>query len=145
MSHYDLIVIDHVCGEPTLMPPTLYVCPNEIVTYTCYDRQIVAMDWIAEPYIPAYNPIKYVASTATLDVDSQPINRNKYLSATLVNITQRNMTAEMADLTTSLRVITDGLKNGTIITCQTFRIINGILSVSRSTSTLYFSGWLGSE
>ena len=99
--------------------------------------------WIAEPYIPAYNPIKYVASTATLDVDSQPINRNKYLSATLVNITQRNMTAEMADLTTSLRVITDGLKNGTIITCQTcqtFRIINGILSVSRSTSTLYFAG-----
>ena len=122
------------------MPPTLYVCPNEIVTYTCYDRQIVAMDWIAEPYIPAYNPIKYVASTATLDVDSQPINRNNYLSATLVNITQRNMTAEMADLTTSLRVITDGLKNGTNITCQTFRTINGILSVSRSTSTLYFAG-----
>ena len=103
------------------------------------------MDWIAEPYIPAYNPIKYVTSTATLDVDSQPINRNNYLSATLVNITQRNMTAEMADLTTSLTVITDGLKNGTNITCQTFRIINGILSVSRSTSTLYFAGWLGSE
>ena len=78
-------------------------------------------------------------------MDSQPINRNKYLSATLVNITQRNMTAEMADLTTSLIVITDGLKNGTNITCQTFRIINGILSVSRSTSTLYFAGWLGSE
>ena len=61
MSHYDLIVIDHVCREPTLMPPTLYVCPNEIVTYTCYDRQIVAMYWIAEPYIsrpqqePDYN------------------------------------------------------------------------------------------
>ena len=122
------------------MPPTLYVCPNEIVTYTCYDRQIVAMYWIAEPYITAYNPIKYAASTATLDVDSQPINRNNYLSATLVNITQRNMTAEMADLTTSLRVITDGLKNGTNITCQTFRTINGILSVSRSTSTLYFAG-----
>ena len=138
MSHYDLIVIDHVCGEPTLMPPTLYVCPNEIVTYTCYDRQIVAMYWIAEPYITAFDPITYIASTATLDVDSQPINRNNYLSATLVNITQRNLTAEMADLTTSLTVITDGLKNGT---CQTFRIINGILSVSRSTSTLYFAGW----
>ena len=52
-------------SQPILQPPTLYVCPNEIVTYTCYDRQIVAIDWIAEPYIKAMDPIRYVASTAT--------------------------------------------------------------------------------
>ena len=32
-----------LCEQPILQPPTLHVCPHEIVTYTCYDRQIVAM------------------------------------------------------------------------------------------------------
>ena len=132
--------ISFVCGQPILQPPTLRVCPNEIVTYTCYDRQILAIDWIAEPYITAMDPIKYIASTATLEVDSQPINRTDYLSATLVNVTQLNITMGLADLTTSLRVITDGLENGTNITCQTTKISNGILSLSMSASTLNFAG-----
>ena len=124
--------------QPILQPPTLHVCPNEIVTYTCYDRQILAMDWIAEPYITAIDPIKYLASTATQD-GSAPINRTEFY-ATLVNVTQLNMTAGLADLTTSLRVITDGLENGTNITCQTTKYSNGIPSLSKSTSTLYFAG-----
>ena len=128
-----------LCEQPTLKPPTLHVCPNEIVTYTCYDRQIEAIDWIAEPYITAIDPIKYIASTATQEHGSAPINRTEFY-ATLVNVTQLNMTTGLADLTTSLRVITDGLENGTIITCQTTKINNGISSLSKSTSTLYFAG-----
>ena len=128
-----------LCEQPTLMPPTLHVCPNEIVTYTCYDRQILAIDWIAEPYITAIDPIKYIASTAILERGSRPINRTEFY-ATLVNVTQLNMTTGLADLTTSLRVITDGLENGTIITCQTNKINNGIPSLSKSMSTLYFAG-----
>ena len=119
------------------MPPTLHVCPNEIVTYTCYDRQILAIDWIPEPYITAIDPIKYIASTAILEHGSRPINRTEFY-ATLVNVTQLNMTTGLADLTTSLRVITDGLETGTIITCQTTKINNGISSsLSKSTSILY--------
>ena len=140
MSYNDLIVtvIDHVCGEPTLMPPTLHVCPNEIVTYTCYDRQIVAMYWIAEPYITAFDPITYTASTAPLDLGSPPINHTDHFSASLLNFTHYNMTTQLGDLTTSLIVITDGLENGTNITCQTTRKM--ITSRSTSTSTIYFAG-----
>ena len=72
-----------LCEQPTLMPPTLHVCPNEIVTYTCYDRQILAIDRIAEPYITAIDPIKYIASTAILERGSRPINRTEFY-ATLV-------------------------------------------------------------
>ena len=76
-----------LCEQPTLKPPTLHVCPNEIVTYTCYDRQIVAIDWIAEPYITAFDPIRYVASTATQEHGSAPIN---HFFASLLNATQYN-------------------------------------------------------
>ena len=50
------------------------------------------------------------------------------------------MTTQMGDLTTSLRVITDGLENGTNIICLTTRIRNMIISKSTSTSTIYFAG-----
>ena len=63
------------------MPPTFHVCPNEIVTYTCYDREIVAIDWIAEPYITAFDPITYAASTAPLDLGSPPTNHTDHFSA----------------------------------------------------------------
>ena len=128
------------CEQPILQPPTLHVCPNEIVTYTCYDRQIVAMVWIAEPYITAFDPITYTASTAPLDLGSAPINYTNHFSASLINITQYNTTTGWGDLTTSLIVITDGLENGTNITCQTTRIRNMITLKSTSTSTIYFSG-----
>ena len=59
----------------------------EIVTYTCYDRQIEAIDWIAEPYITAIDPIKYIASTAIQEHGSAPINHTEFY-ATLVNVTQ---------------------------------------------------------
>ena len=122
------------------MPPTFHVCPNEIVTYTCYDRQIVAMVWIAEPYITAFDPITYTASIAPLDLGSAPINHTNHFYASLLNVTQYNTTTQMGDLTTSLIVITDGLENGTNITCRTTRIRNMITLKSTSTSTIYFSG-----
>ena len=126
-----------LCEQPILQPPTFHVCPNEIVTYTCYDRQIEAMDWIAGPYITAFDPIKYTASTAPLDLGSPPINHTNHFYASLLNITQYNMTTRSGDLTTSLIVITDGLENGTNITCQTHtKISNGIPSLSKSTSTI---------
>ena len=135
------LYIGYVCGAPDLQPETQYFCPNEIGKYTCHDQQILAMDLIAEPYIPAYDPIKFVASTAKLN-EGESINHTEYLSARLLNITGRNMTAEMAvvaDMTASLRAVTSGLKNRTNITCQTFKIVNEVLSVSRSTSTIYIA------
>ena len=124
-----------LCEQPILQPPTFHVCPNEIVTYTCYDRQIEAMDWIAEPYITAFDPIKYTASTAPLDLGSPPINRTNHFYASHLNITQYNMTTRSGDLTTSLTVITDGLENGTNITCQTTRTRK---ITSRSSSKLCY-------
>ena len=93
-----------------------------------------------EPYITAFDPIRYAASTAPLDLGSPPINRTNHFYSSLINITQYNMTTRSGDLTTSLIVITDGLENGTNIACQTTRKRNMIISKSTSTSTIYFSG-----
>ena len=134
------IVIGCVCGEPDLQPGTLYACPNETINYTCYNQQIIAMDWIAEPYIPANDPIKFAAVVAPLDLNSPPIDRVDHFYASLINFTNYNMTTQIGDLTASLMVITNGLENGTNITCQTTSRRNMILSMSTSTSTLYFAG-----
>ena len=100
------------------------------------------MHWIAEPYITAFDPIKYAASTAHLHLGLPPINHTDHFYTSLLNFTHYNTTTQMGDLTTSLRVITDGLENGTniIILCRTTRIRNMIISKSTSTSTIYFAG-----
>ena len=71
---------------------------------------------------------------------SAPINRTNHFYASLLNVTQYNMTTQLGDLTTNLIVITDGLENGTNITCRTTRIRNMITLKSTSTSTIYISG-----
>ena len=134
------IVIGYVCGAPDLQPGTQYFCPNEIGTYTCHDQQIIALDWTAEPYIPANDPIKFTSSFAPLDLNSPPQSRADHFYASLINFTNYNITEEIGDLTTSLMVITGGLENGTNITCRTSTIRNMIFSMSTSTSTLYFAG-----
>ena len=31
-----------------MQPPTLSVCPNDTVTYTCHDSNVTEMDWYVD-------------------------------------------------------------------------------------------------
>ena len=104
-----------LCEQPDLQPMTYYSCPDETVTFISYDQQVQKIKWIVEPYIPASDAIKYGANFGNADLNS-PMNRTDYLSARLTNITQRN--GSVADMTTSLTVITHGLMNITTIVCE---------------------------
>ena len=66
---------------------------------------------------------------------TKPINRENKFFATLTNSSRRNGAA--ADMTTSLLIITNGLENGTNITC---RIGTNNFKTHLSSSILYFAG-----
>ena len=38
-------------GQPTLLPTSVYACPNETVAFTCSDSQILAVQWKLDIYI----------------------------------------------------------------------------------------------
>ena len=49
-------VLGFVCGQLILEPGTDYYCPNETVTFTCSDNQIIAILWV----VPDEHSISYV-------------------------------------------------------------------------------------
>ena len=86
------------------------------------------------------DPIKYVSAIYLLNsetIQHFPMNRSNQFFASLTNITNYDTEEGVADMTTSLTVVTDGLENGTIITCLA---ITGDLRVSSSSSSLYIAG-----
>ena len=90
--------------------------------------------WIVEPHIPRTDPIRYTL----VEYLSNPLkNRTSHFFASLINVTNINMEERVADMTTSLTVVTNGLENGTNITCLT---VTGDLKVSSSSSSLYIAG-----
>ncbi|CAI8001986.1 hypothetical protein GBAR_LOCUS3294, partial [Geodia barretti] len=56
----ELLPKGSISGQPTLVPPTGYFCPNVNVTYTCHDSNVTSMTWFAEnrnrgiPYVPGF-------------------------------------------------------------------------------------------
>ena len=130
---YICVHVGVVYGLPTLHPSVHYACPNDVVTYTCRETQVYEINWIVEPHNPRMHPIRYTYNQHLL-----LINRTNHFFASLTNVTNINIMEErVADMTTSLTVVTDGLKNGTIITCLT---VTGDLRVSSSSSSLYIAG-----
>ena len=86
------------------------------------------------------DPIKYVSAIYLLNsetVQHFPMNRSNHFFASLTNITNYDTEERVADMTTSLTVVTDGLENGTIITCLT---VDRDMRVSSSSSSLYIAG-----
>ena len=98
--------------------------------------QASEISWIVEPHIPRMNPIKYTLAAYSVGNEQHfLINRTNQFFAGLTNVT--NMEEGVADMTTSLTVVTDGLKNGTNITCS---MATKDFSICSSSSLVYIAG-----
>ena len=98
--------------------------------------QASEISWIVEPHIPRMNPIKYTLAEHLVGIGQHLLkNLTNHFFASLTNIT--NIEGEVADMTTSLTVVTDGLENGTSITCSTLTID---FSICSSSSLVYIAG-----
>ena len=129
--------IGSVSGKLTLEPPTGFFCPDVNVTYTCHDDQVDLMTWSAKPYFTEndilYSPgLIYVNNESVVFIEGT----NKNFISSLMTIVYNSDNIEVANITTTLTVITRGLGNATNITCLTNRRLN----ISQSFSLLYFAG-----
>ena len=138
MTHsiYIIIHTGNVSGELTLEPPTGRFCPNVNVTYTCYDSQVDLMRWTAEPYITRTDAIRYSPAYINNETMIFIEGTDNHFFSSLTNIMFNRHDVTVANITTTLRVITSGLDNGTNITCVTYKGIKR----SQSSSILYFVG-----
>ncbi|CAI8047822.1 hypothetical protein GBAR_LOCUS26456, partial [Geodia barretti] len=125
-------IILRVWGQPTLYPLSIHACPNETVTYYCHGSQISVILWEVPPYIPRADPIQYVADPPV--GMSGAINTNREDKTNLTNITRLN--GSVADITTSLMIITYGILNKTTIICQ---VVTRDSQEPQSSSTLYLT------
>ena len=121
-------------GEAIIHPSVIYARPNETVTYHCHGSQIRVILWEVQPYITLANPMQYVAELTTLPAGRLPMDREDKFFANLINITR--LDGKVADMTTSLTIISNGIENKTNITC---RIKSGNFQEFHSSSVLYFA------
>ena len=120
-------------GQPTLLH-TSYACPNETVAFTCSDSQIVAVQWKLGMYIEqGADQLTFISSDL---VGTQAIIHMDMIFANLSEVTRRN--GSVADITTTLTIITHGLLNKTNISCITSTANNAIMS--SSSCVFYFAG-----
>ena len=129
--------IGSVSGKLTLEPPTGFFCPDVNVTYTCHDDQVDLMSWFAKPYFTEndilYSPgLIYVNNESVVFIEGT----NKNSISSLMTIVYNSDNIDVANITTTLTVITRGLGNGTNITYLTNRRLNRL----QSFSILYFAG-----
>ncbi|CAI8012625.1 hypothetical protein GBAR_LOCUS8093, partial [Geodia barretti] len=128
-------VILRVWGQPTLYPLSIHACPNETVTYNCHGSQISVIAWEVSPYIPRADPIQYAADVHGGMSGAINMNREDKFFATLTNITRLN--GSVADMTTSLMIITYGIQNKTTIICLV--VTRDSQEPQSSSSTLYLT------
>ena len=93
--------IQYCSGKPTLRPASVHTCPNETVTFTCHDTQIVAIAWELDMYIKNTGLLTFSFSQP---VGSHGVAHMGMISANLSEVTRRNGT--VADITTTLTIIT---------------------------------------
>ena len=122
-----------VFGQPTLNPLYYHVCPDENATFVCHASQVRVIVWEVKQYFTS--PMQYFAEHLDRPDLTKPISRENKFFATLTNSSRRNGAA--ADMTTSLLIVTNGLENGTNITC---RIGTNNFKTHLSSSILYFAG-----
>ena len=123
---------EFVSGQPTLRPESIYACPNETVTFTCHDSHVVAIQWQLDMYIGAQ-----ITFSSSQPVGSQEMVYMDMISANLSEVTSMN--GSLANITTTLTIITNGLLNKTNISCLTANDDN---EITKSSSIIYFAGLL---
>ena len=129
------IHIEIVLGRPTLHPTSVHACPNETLTFTCSDSQVVATLWKLDMYIE--ENAREITFSFSQPAGSHTVIYMDMIFANLSEVTNRNGSA--ADITTTLTVITHGLRNRTNISCFTVTQHNVI---SKSSSVFYFASML---
>ena len=125
-KHNIVLIIDYACGQPILEPPSLHVCPNDSVVFTCHDKQIIYLQWVAEPYIPHGSPIGCVSNQIELNVTlpkkcSTTGSADAYL-VLLTNISNRSEDYSLADMTVNLtldNIFPSGSQKITTVICRT--------------------------
>ena len=131
-SYYTAIsatgVILLLCGQPTLEPLSLYVCPNETAVFSCRDRQVRKIVWIAEPYIAKESPlvcVRNVYDGIELPIECyKPDEDDDHYSASITNITNINISGNSADMTAIITIhditlLRKQLKGSIVIICRT--------------------------
>ena len=119
LLHAGIIIC--LCGQPTLEPTSLYVCPNETAIFTCQDRQIELMTWKVESHIEE-RPIECLIGLIEEDVEL-PIKcfDSDDVCAVLTNIANRSEDYLLADMTVNLTLHNIRSKSAKIskVTCTT--------------------------
>jgi hypothetical protein len=95
------------------------------------------MSWLAEPYISGNDVINfspgliYASNSSMVFIEGA----NNHFFSKLTGIMFNSDNINVANITTTLTVVTSGLDNGTNITCVTYRGV----TKSQSSSILYFA------
>ena len=113
-------------SQPILEPQSLHVCPNDSVVFTCHDKQIIYLQWVAEPYIPHGTPIGCASNQIELNVElpkkcPTTDSPDDYL-VILTNISNRSEDYLLADMTVNLtldNIFPSGSQKITTVICRT--------------------------
>ena len=107
--------------QPTLLPDvsSYYACPNATsARFTCHEEEVLSLRWIVQPYIPAYDAIKYIPGL--IPRGSYPVYHRGSFVGRLTNLTSISGTIHLADLTSDLTFTVSEVENGTTITCKSY-------------------------
>ena len=131
-----ILQTSNVCGQPTVQPSGLHICPNDTndkVTYTCTGIHVHEVQWIVEQYFSENDAIKY-ASGLLMTTEMEQQNRSGRFFSQVIkfNVTQN----QRANVTISLTISTHGIENETNITCLA---VTGNKK-NHSSTTLYIAG-----
>ena len=102
------------------------------MTFTCHDSQIVAVQWKLDSYIEQGAHLTFIS---TYPIGFEAVAHMGMISANLSEVTNKN--GSVADITTTLTIITHGLLNRTNISCLTAKEDN---SIFKSSSAFFFAG-----
>ena len=99
-------------------------CPHTNITLTCTATQVTALIWSAQPGLPGL--IQFVPG------DIEGVSRLTQGAFTLTLVDVANRMDTVADLTSTMDVMVDGIENGTNIICQIFTNEISLLVVKKS-------------
>ena len=80
-----------VLGRPTLHPTSVHACPNETLTFTCSDNQVVATLWKLDMYIE--ENAREITFSSSQPTGSHTVIYMDMISANLSEVTRRNGSA----------------------------------------------------
>ena len=100
-----------------MQPLSVYSCQNETVAFTCSDSQVTVIEWRVKPYTNTDGDLSYIPSQMANDPGPVTVNSTDMLFLSKLVRFQR-INENFANMTTTLTVITAGVRNGTNVTCS---------------------------